>query len=516
MPALAIDPTALPPDERREIEQILAAPKILAEPESSASLVGWILLATFGAASLGLLFFWQGLGIVASPWATRGLWIAIPYALATATLAIGTFKAIAAARMQRLPWTPGRYLVTQGFLDARRRPLLFRPIANFTRVEIHDEESETTPLRLFTISVHFGDEVEKFHIFGLPQNVPRAALDELSAHRDAALDPQRSEGGYRFSRRVDVGAGVSSPGARSRLRISDHPWKIAVIAGLLATIPIYFAVLPALSLRAAERDGSVRALRAAATAYPHGWITARVRPAIHARFESARAAVAHRLSAERRAPVERLLGYLEEHDRARVCVRLVVPDTEQLAAATRVLEARTKDIPGATAAAVVLNYQITSLAGIRVGQDELTRGLESTLATIVPKDVLELESESIRYGETALDPADPVIEIASAIAPMDVFQGEGSRTFAALAFEYEASLILPGEPRALLIPKVLVLPPSNLSISRFAFDGKKPKALGSTGNPMLDRIEDGMVYTKQAETAGAAGGVKLASLLLSP
>jgi hypothetical protein len=506
MPALEIDPVTLPPEEQKEIEGLLAGPKILAEPESGWSIVGWILVATLGAASLGLLF-WQGLGIVASPWATRGQWIAIPYALATAMLAIGTFKAAVAIQMQRLPWKPGRYLLTQGFIDARCRPLRFLPIADFTRFEIHEREGHSTPLRFFTMSIHFGDEVENFHIAGFPQNVPRVALDELSAHRDAVVDTQRSEGGYRFSR--CAGAGAPSRQTRKRLRISDHLWKASGIAGLLAIVPIYFAVLPALSLRAAEQDGSVRALRAAAAAYPYGWVIARVRAAIHPRFEAARAGVARGIAAERRAPVERLLVYLEDHDRATVRVRLVIPGAEQLAAATRGLEERIKGIPGAAAAPVVLNYRDPVLPGIRVGQNEFAYGLRWPFRTVIPMDLLDLESEPSQFDDVALDPRDPVIEIASAIEPMDVFQGGGERAYyAALAFEYETSLILPGEPKTLLIPKFVVPPPADL--------GEKRRGRSGHIWTIFDNMDDEAIYNKQAEIASEAGGAKLAKMLLAP
>jgi hypothetical protein len=515
MPALEIDPAALPPEEQKEIERLLAGPKILAEPEGSAGVYGWGLLAALGAAALGGLLFWRGLGVVTSPWASHGPWIAIPYALATATLAIGTFKLVAAIRMARLPWTPGRYLLAEGFLDTRARPLRFRPIADFTRVSVHEGESHTTPLRLFTTSVHFGDEVEKFHLFGTEQNLPRAELDELSAHRDAALEGQRSEGGYRFSRRASTGAAAtgSTSRPRARARLADHPWKVAGGVGLLAVAPIYLGVLPALSLQAAERDGSVRALRAAEKAYPYGWISARVRPAIHARFEAARASVSRRIAAERRAPLERLLAYLEGQESARVRVRLVAPDDAQLEAATLALEARIKGLPGATAAPVVLNYQVVSLAGIRVGQEGLVRGLVKGVSTLIPSDVLELEGEQNRFDGPALDPRDPVIEIISTVALTDVFQGTGSRAYAGLTFGFETSLRLPGEPPALLVPMVTIPPPDNLSISRYSLGGDKVAPLGGSKDPYLDRLDDASVYTKQAEQAGDAAGARLATAL---
>jgi hypothetical protein len=513
MPALLLDPAALPPEERKELDLLLAAPRILAETESPLAIV-WILLATLGAVALGFLFFWQRLGVVTSPWASHSVWIAIPYALATATVAIGTFKAVVAIRMARLPWQAGRYLVAQGFLDTRRRPLRFLPITDFTRVEIHESESHTTELRLFTMSVHFGDVVEKFHTFGLPQNIPRAALDELSAQRDAALDTQRSEAGYRFSRRA-VAAAAGSP-APSRLRLADHPWKAAGVVGVLAMAPLYLAVLPTLSLRAAEQEGTVRALRAAEQAYPYGWVRARVRPAIHARFEDARARVQRGIAVEHRAPLLRLLTYLEDHNRGVARVRLVVPDSTQLIAATRALEAAIKDTPGATAAPVMLSYQAVSIAGIFVGQEELMRGLASGLLPFIPEDVLDFEQVLPSFDAAPPDPQEPVIEIASSIELVSVFQGQSSRRFAALAFTYEPTLLLPGEPKALFAPKVTVPPPSNLFINRFTFGDAKPTSLGGSGDSLTDHQDDSSVYTQQATTAGTAGGKLLVSGLLAP
>jgi hypothetical protein len=130
--------------------------------------------------------------------------------------------------------------------------------------------------------------------------------------------------------------------------------------------------------------------------------------------------------------------------------------------------------------------------------------------------VLEVESEPSRFDGPALDPGDPVIEITSSVTTLAVFQGQGQRAFAALSFEYETSLLVPGEPTTLLVPKLTVLPPDNLSIRRLSFDGEKPRALGSSGDAMLDRMDDGMVYTKQAETAATAAGAKLARALRAP
>jgi len=165
---------------------------------------------------------------------------------------------------------------------------------------------------------------------------------------------------------------------------------------------------------------------------------------------------------------------------------------------------------------VVLHYQVVSLAGMRIGQNELTYGLSARLAPLVPEDVLTLESESTSLEGPATDPGDPVIEIKSSVVPSSVFKGEGSRMFAALTFRYEAWLILPGEPKALLIEEVTVPPPDNLSIHRLTFDKEKPAPLGSSGNPLLDRLEDSRVYTKQAEIAAQAGAVKLAAGLIGP
>lgn len=106
-----------------------------------------------------------------------------------------------------------------------------------------------------------------------------------------------------------------------------------------------------------------------------------------------------------------------------------------------------------------------------------------------------------------------MIEITSTITVTAVFQGRSSRAFAALAFEYETWLQLPGEPGILLVPKLTILPPDNLSISRFSFGDDKASPLGGSNDPMINRMDDAMVYTKQAEKAGEAGGARLAAEL---
>ena len=127
--------------------------------------------------------------------------------------------------------------------------------------------------------------------------------------------------------------------------------------------------------------------------------------------------------------------------------------------------------------------------------------------------MLEPESESSRFEGPVLDPRDPVIEIISTVALAAVFQGRSSRAFAALEFEYETWLQLPGEPRILLVPKLTILPPDNLTISRFSFGDDQASPLGGSNDPMLNRLDDAMVYTKQAEKAGEAGGARLAAEL---
>jgi hypothetical protein len=519
MPALSLDPATLPPQERDELLALLAllapldAPTILAEPETRSVGLGWMALALLGAGGLAALLFGARLGVITSPWASQGPWIALPYALATMTLAIGAFKAFVTVGQGRLPWKRGCFLVAQGFLDTRRRPIRFRPIAEFTRVEIEERPGQNTPASFFTITVHFGDEREVFYLFCAPAQVPRAALDELALHRDAAFDDQRSEGGYRFARRGELRAPAPAP---RRFRLVDHPVKIAALAGLLLVVPIHAALLPLLSLRAAERENTIFALRAAARAYPYAWVEERCRPLIHARFELGRARVATRMTPALRPAFTRLLTYLEEHERKVVYLRLVTPDEPQLAAATRLLKERVSDFPGATAAPIVLPDHELGSSDPRAGELALALGLSRTLSSVLPRDVLSLERVPSHPDAEAPDPQDPVLEITSTLQPTSFFRGESARVYAALTFSFETALLVPGEARISLLPAIAIAPPEELAVSRSTLRKEKLVPLGAAVFEGLDRIEDAQIYTQQARAAAETAATRIGEALLLP
>jgi hypothetical protein len=500
VPAREIDPDALPEDGRKELFDALSGPAVLAEPETGVG-IGWMLLATLGGGCLAA-FAVGGLGIVTSSYKHHGLWVAALWALAAATALVGVIWTALAIKRRMLPWRAGRFLLRRGFFDARKRPILTRPLAELTRYEVGESSGSEGPLRLFTISLWFGDEVERFQIFGLPHNVPRAALDELQSAAEEARASDKSRGML----------GMSSPVAsRGGFALSAHPWKTLIVLALALVAPVELWVLPALSVQAAERMGTVWSLRAAAAAYPRASVIERVTPQIRARYDAARAAVERKAAPERRALLTRLLSRLEESGSSVVRVRLVTPPEEDTKAATAAIELVSKISPGTTPAPVVLHYQSVSLAGHRAGESELAGALSSRFEAALGKhDVIEIQAAGDLWGaskEAAApsDPAPPEIEIVSRAQFGNALQGEGARVYASLSFTFEAWLSLPGEPRALLAERVTVPAPESLEVSRFRFEGEKAKPLGGSGDPIIDRLDDSLIYVKQATSAASAG-----------
>lgn len=522
MPAALLDPSAMTPAARDELLGALAGPKILAEPETGVG-AGWMVLAVVGAACAALSFAWLGLGVVDSPWAKQGAWIYAPYAIGFALTALGVTKAVLAVRRRRLPWPTGRYLTTYGFIDARQRPIRVRSIADFTKTEVRRSEGESG-LALYTIDVHFGGEVEAFQVFGTERNVPREGLATLAGARDAHIANQRSERGYRSGASGDearAGESAPAPGqtgapaAKAPLRVADHPVKLALALALVAIVPLRCGLLPWASVRAARARGTIAALRAARAAYPDGWVVAALGPLVHRRYDDARAAVASKMAPEPAALFTRLLTWLEQHDRSTVRFRLEAPSQERIAAATTALEAAAAAFPGARPAPVVLHYQVVSLAAVVVGQSELARGVGRALADAIPPDVLELEAEPDALGDKRPDATLPLLVVTSSVTTTSVFRGEGTSLFAALTFDYDAALELPGEARAPLVARVTVEPPNDLSVSRLQLGKEKPAPLGASGDPLLDRMDDSMVYTKQVTVAADRAGSLVGARLLA-
>lgn len=498
MSILKIDPDALPEDGRKELFNALSGPAVLAEPETGVG-IGWMLLAALGGGGLAA-FVVGGLGIVTSPHKHHGLWIAALWALASAMVLVGVIWTALAIKRRMLPWRAGRFLLRRGFFDSRRSPILTRPLADLTRYEVAESSGSEGPFRLFTISVWFGDEVERFHIFGLPHNVPRAALDELKEAAEEARASDKSRGML----------GMSSPNAsRGGFALSAHPWKTLIVLALALVAPVEIWVLPALSVQAAERMGTVWSLRAAAAAYPRASVIERVAPKIRARYEAARAEVERKAAPERRALLTRLLARVEESGSSVVRVRLVTPPEEDTKAATAAIELVSKITPGTTPAPVVLHYQGVSLAGHRAGESEFVGALSSRFeAALGMHDVIDIQAAGDLSGaskEAAAPPAPPEIEIVSRAQFGNALQGEGARVYASLSFTFEAWLSMPGEPRAILAERVTVPAPESLQVSRLTFNGEKAKPLGGSGDAIMDRLDDSLVYVKQATSAASAG-----------
>ena len=98
----------------------------------------------------------------------------------------------------------------------------------------------------------------------------------------------------------------------------------------------------------------------------------------------------------------------------------------------------------------------------------------------------------------------------------DSLQGKGSRIYASLSFTFETWLSLPGEPKERFAELVTIPAPESIEVQRFSFNGEARKPLGGSGDPLLDSLDDSLVYVKQATKAATEAATLIAEQLFGP
>jgi hypothetical protein len=499
MAARTLDWYQLAQDQRARLRALLDEPLILRDPLGAAGLWWW-LLAALGVGGFAI-FFACDLGVVTSPWHGGAPLVLGCYFVTAAFGGYGVIRGLRAVARQRRPWPAGRWLSAHGFLDTRGALWRVRSIADLDGCEVDAKQSDV--LVAITFRLRFGDESEEFLLVTGPafveKHVPREALAGLERRRDELRAKDRAA-----LAREDPLSEAALPSARAASGDPERRYVRRARLGALAlalgvTALLHTLVLP---LRSLAASASATGFRAVAAAYPYGWVRARARVAIHERYQASRRAIEARPEPAR-SLLRTLLDWSERNDRPELRLSLSAPPNEEVERATNWLKARVE--PGARAAPVILYHAAVSLADVIVGEEELRRALANRLDQIVKSDVLVFDDQ-----RTASAP-EPTIAVVSSVTAGGVLSGQGRARFAALAFSYRASLVLPGAPPAPLGSEVHVPPPSHVEVGRLTFGNEKLPPLGEGDAAFL---EDSMLYTNEASEAAKQAGDALAAQLL--
>jgi len=381
----------LPRAARERFVRALATPPILAEPSGTSSGLGWSIAAVFAVLGLGL-FGWLGVGIVRGNWSATGVWTIVPYTLLSAALA-GSLLAAHRCRARRtlVPWAPGRYLFPFGFVDARGPLVVMRPLGEIADLELV-QDSNSMGIAVTHTTVRFTDNTsETFIVYGMRSASIAEAIKQLYADREQVRAALSANDQAVIDRLEPLDAGELAHAARAGAReelggplagklspLAAHAWKLGLVFGIAAGVLAQRWVLPSLSLHAAD---SARAWRALAHAYPYGWVQARTRAAIDARYVEARQRLAKELSPEARASFAALLTYLQQQDSPTVRVVVDSPPEAELDLCTEWLKVQAKALGAASVAPVVLHYQGIVMGGVTPGESSFVGALPTASET---------------------------------------------------------------------------------------------------------------------------------------
>ena len=119
-------------------------------------------------------------------------------------------------------------------------------------------------------------------------------------------------------------------------------------------------------------------------------------------------------------------------------------------------------------------------------------------------------------GAEPPDPLDPLLEITATLQPTSFFRGESARVYAALTFDFETALLVPGEAKIPLLPAISIAPPTELAVSRLTLKGEKLAPLGAPAYQGQELSEDAQIYMQQAEAAGETAATRIGKALLQP
>ncbi|MDI3282270.1 hypothetical protein [Polyangium sp. 15x6] len=445
--AKRVDFNALPREVRERLiscmqHQSYPYPLLSSVPSQGAAIAGWFVLALLGfILVVGTALHDYGQGIQSMP-------VMFLYFLGAAIVFLSILLLVRRVRLgSALPYKPGRFLFPMDFINAEERVLRVVPMStlvDFRGVHQHTNGIYNGTTLTFTFE---GGITETFTIHGKEraEEVLRQLGDSQRGIREAAeardferlmkLDPLfevrvKDTWAVQAPRDEDM----QQPAAKSigALFAKGTILGVSGAAAALLALPMWhlrnvasdeamFAHakevdreytweqyvreckrhldeardehLPRAALREAKEKGSVTALRDFLKKYPKSVVEKEARDEIHALFTKTLGEFREQASTDdaKLLPfMEKLLGYLEKNDTARVEVRFEAPSTEKLDKVDELLKSKL----GGELAGGGNIVPVAPHFGEKVGvqrESEIVRNLQQGFEKVFPADVMALK-----------------------------------------------------------------------------------------------------------------------------
>ncbi|MDC3954053.1 hypothetical protein KEG38_09360 [Polyangium jinanense] len=445
--AKRVDFNALPREVRERLiscmqHQSYPYPLLSSVPSQGAAIAGWFVLALLGfIVVVGTLFYQYGRELQPMP-------VMFLYFLGTAIVFLSILFLVRRVRLgSSLPYKPGRFLFPMDFINAEDRLLRVVPMStlvDFRGVHQHTNGIYNGTTLTFTFE---GGITETFSIHGKEraEEVLRQLGDSQRQIREAAeardietlmkLDPlfevrvkdtwavqaPRDEDmqqpaaqsiGALFAKGTILGVSgaaaalLALPMWHMRNVASDeamftnakqvdreYEWEHYVREGKRHLDEARDEHLPRAALREAKEKGSVTALRDFLKKYPKSVVETEARDEIHTLFTKTLGEFREQASTDdpKLLPfMEKLLGYLEKNDTARLEARFEAPSTEKLDKVDELLKSKL----GGEIAGGGNIVPVAPHFGEKVGvqrEAEIVRSLQQGFEKVFPADVMALK-----------------------------------------------------------------------------------------------------------------------------
>ena len=428
-------------------------------------------------------------------------WSAAEVAGALLAIAAGALLTAAhRARLRRLPYAPGRYVTARDFVDARGPELRLRALSTLADARVaHDHQGKAYIGSRVTLSFEDGAK----EAFDVPsKELATLVAEELRAARRAADDevddddpdpfasargplpttaPRDVEGPragpvgvlgrpiVRWIAAAAIGAALAVPAVALRNHLADDAmFARARAVGTEAALRGYLAVgrrhvaeandeLPRAALADAKRAGTVTALRNFLAVHRGSLVESEGRAALHDAYARALASFTAQASGEEprlAAFMERLVGWLEDHELTRVEVRFSSPSSARLGRVDAALSDPKVSREGAVAKVAPHFDEAHSTPR----EAAITKQLATGFASVFPPDVLHLEPGArAEAGVTKGEPAPilvPTIDVSYTVGWSGDVYGEenGDRKFVSIVMNFDVEMRIPGKPGADPLP----------------------------------------------------------------
>ncbi|MDI1448471.1 hypothetical protein [Polyangium sp. 6x1] len=443
--AKRVDFNALPREVRERLiscmqHQSYPYPLLSSIPSQGAAIAGWFVLALLGfILVVGTLLHKFGEELQSMP-------VMFLYFLGTAIVLLSILFLIRRVRLgSALPYKPGRFLFPMDFINAEDRVLRIVPMSalvDFRGVHQHTNGiyNGTTLTFTFeggiteTFTIHGKERAEEvLRQLGASQRAIREAAEARDIEALMKIDPLfevrvKDTWAVQAPRDEDM----QQPAAKSLGALLAKGTILGVAAGAaaLVALPMWHTrnvasdeamfthakevdrewlweqyvregkrhldeardeLLPRAALREAKEKGSVTALRDFLKKYPTSVVEKEARNEIHALFTKTLGEFREQASTDdpKLQPfMEKLLGYLEKNDTARVEARFEAPSTEKLGKVDQLLREKGAEIEGGNIVPVAPHF------GEKVSvqrEAEIVRSLQQGFEKVFPADVMALK-----------------------------------------------------------------------------------------------------------------------------